>query len=172
MFIFLSCVFFLMWTIKNVFIEFVKILLLFHVFWFFGHEAWGILLGFPSRNQEYTPCTRRWNPNHWTVREVASSYTLIHHAVITKLRFWGYNKEYTRLNLCPQGACSCMKAILAERHSTLLQKHKEADSSGRLRPGGRALPSSLQGNLSHLCHFAQIPSPPPFIFTKSEKKKV
>lgn len=60
--------------------------------------------------------------------------------LLRKLCFWGYNKEYNRLNLCRQGACSCMKAIIVERHSTLLQKHKEADISVGLRAGGVALP--------------------------------
>ena len=37
-------IFFLMWTIFKVFIEFVTILLLpFFIFWFFDHEACGIL---------------------------------------------------------------------------------------------------------------------------------
>ena len=36
--------FFLMWTIYKVFIEFVTILLLFFMFWFFGNEACGILV--------------------------------------------------------------------------------------------------------------------------------
>ena len=34
--------FFLMWIILKAFIEFVTILLLFYVFWFFGHKACGI----------------------------------------------------------------------------------------------------------------------------------
>ena len=39
----------LMWTIFKVFIEFVTILLLFYVFfWFFGHEACGILAPRPG----------------------------------------------------------------------------------------------------------------------------
>ena len=41
-----------------VFTEFVKTLLLFHVFGF-GHEACGVSLGFPGRNQKYTPCSGR-----------------------------------------------------------------------------------------------------------------
>ena len=35
--------FFLMWIILKVLIEFVMILLLFYVFWCFGHKACGIL---------------------------------------------------------------------------------------------------------------------------------
>ena len=37
-----------MWTIIQVFIEFVTILLLFYVFWFFGHEAHGTLVPQPG----------------------------------------------------------------------------------------------------------------------------
>ena len=37
-----------MWTIFKVFIEFVKILLLFFMFWFFGPEACGILARRPG----------------------------------------------------------------------------------------------------------------------------
>ena len=42
-----------MWTIFKVFIEFVTILLLFYVFWFFGREACGILA--PRPGIEATP---------------------------------------------------------------------------------------------------------------------
>ena len=41
-FFFFKILFLLMWTIK-VFIEFVTMLLLFYIFWFFGHTACGIL---------------------------------------------------------------------------------------------------------------------------------
>ena len=49
-FVFLLCFFkkkdfFLMWTIFKVFNEFVKILLLLFMFWFFGHEACEIAKG-------------------------------------------------------------------------------------------------------------------------------
>ena len=37
-----------MWTIFKVFIEFVTILLLFYVFWLFGHETCGILAPSPG----------------------------------------------------------------------------------------------------------------------------
>ena len=42
-----------MWAIFKVFIKFVTILLLFYVFWFFGHEAYGILA--PRPGNEPTP---------------------------------------------------------------------------------------------------------------------
>ena len=59
-----------MWTIFKVFIEFVAALLLFfYVFWFFGHEACGILA--PRPGMEPTPpCIGRQSLNHWTPREV------------------------------------------------------------------------------------------------------
>ena len=37
-----------MWTIFKVFIEFATILLLFYIFWFFGHKACGILAPRPG----------------------------------------------------------------------------------------------------------------------------
>ena len=40
--------FFLMWTISKVFVEFVTILLLLFMFWFFGQEAWGTLSTCPG----------------------------------------------------------------------------------------------------------------------------
>ena len=40
-------IYFLMWTIFKVFVEFVTILLLF-MFWFFGHEACWILTPWPG----------------------------------------------------------------------------------------------------------------------------
>ena len=43
-FIFFKILFLLMWTILKVFIEFVTMLLLFYIFWFFGHRACGILV--------------------------------------------------------------------------------------------------------------------------------
>ena len=59
--------------IFKVFIEFVTILLLFHV-WFFGHEARGILAAKQGSNPH--PRTGRQtqlqNLNHWTARDVPS----------------------------------------------------------------------------------------------------
>ena len=58
-----------MWTICKVFIEFVTILLLFYVFWFFGHEACGNLSSL-TRGRTHSPCIGRQSLNHWTAREV------------------------------------------------------------------------------------------------------
>lgn len=37
-----------MWTMFKVFIQFVKTLLLFFMFWFFCHESYGILAALPA----------------------------------------------------------------------------------------------------------------------------
>ena len=52
-------IFFLMWTIFKVFIEFVTILLLFYVFSFFGCEACGILAPQPGMEPA---------PSHWEAK--------------------------------------------------------------------------------------------------------
>ena len=57
-----------MWTILKVFIEFVTILLLFHVliFWPEGMQDLSSL----TRDRTCTPCIGRRSLNHWTTREV------------------------------------------------------------------------------------------------------
>ena len=60
---------FLMWTILKVFIECVTILLLFFMFWFFGHKACRILVPWPG-TELTPPCTERGSFNHWTARGV------------------------------------------------------------------------------------------------------
>ena len=59
---------FLMWTIFKVFIEFVKISLLFYVLFFWLRGMWD--LSSPTWDWTCTPCTGRWSFNHWTAREV------------------------------------------------------------------------------------------------------
>ena len=54
-----------MWPIVKVFIEFVTILLLFHVLGFFDHQAYGLLA-----DQIHTSCIGRGSLSHWTIREV------------------------------------------------------------------------------------------------------
>ena len=56
-----------MWTILKVFIEFVTILLLFHVliFWPEGMQDLSSL----TRDRTCTPCIGRRSLNHWTARE-------------------------------------------------------------------------------------------------------
>ena len=71
--LFISFVFFkifLMWTIFKVFIEFVTILLLFYVL-FFWLQGMGDLSS-PARDRARTPCIERRSLNHWTAREVPS----------------------------------------------------------------------------------------------------
>ena len=60
-----------MWTIFKVFIEFVTILLLF-CFWFFDHEAGGMLVPGPGVETVCTPCIGKQSLNHWTTRLVRS----------------------------------------------------------------------------------------------------
>ena len=67
--------FFLLWIIFKVFIDFVTILLLLLssdflakiMFWFFGHEACGILA--PQLGTEPTPPALE-GVNHWTTRDI------------------------------------------------------------------------------------------------------
>ena len=61
-----------MHTIFEVFIEFVTILLLFHilVFWPQGHEG-----PYPTQDGTRTPCSGRQNLNYWTARGVSNSKT-------------------------------------------------------------------------------------------------
>ena len=54
-----------MWTIFKIFIEFVTMLPLFYVFWYFGQEACGILAPQPGI-EPTAPCIGRGNLNHWT----------------------------------------------------------------------------------------------------------
>ena len=63
------CVCVLVWTIFKVFLEFVTILLLFFMFWVFGHKACGDLSS-PTRVQTCVTCVRRQSLNRWTTREV------------------------------------------------------------------------------------------------------
>ena len=62
------CFSFLVWTIFKVFNELVTVLLLLFMFWFFGHEACGILA--PNQGSNLHPCMGRQNLNHWTTKEV------------------------------------------------------------------------------------------------------
>ena len=60
---------FLMWTIFKVFIEFVTILLLLFMFWFFGHKACEILVS--QSGIKPTPLALEGeSPNHWITREI------------------------------------------------------------------------------------------------------
>ena len=46
------------------------------VFWFFGHEACGILATQP-RTDPMPPCIGRQSLNYWTAKEVPTGYFLI-----------------------------------------------------------------------------------------------
>ena len=59
---------FLMRTIFEVFVEFVTILVLFHIVIFWPQGMWD--LGSPSRDGTWTPCIGRRSLNHWTTRDV------------------------------------------------------------------------------------------------------
>ena len=60
--------FLLTWIVFEVFIEFVTILLLFHVLAFWPRGMWD--LSSPTRGQTWTLCFGRQSLNHWTTREV------------------------------------------------------------------------------------------------------
>ena len=57
-----------MWTIFEVFVEFVAILLLFYVLVFWLQNMWD--LRSLIRDWIHTPFTGRWSLNHWTTREI------------------------------------------------------------------------------------------------------
>ena len=61
-------IFFLMWAIFKVFIEFVTYCFCF-TFWFFWQHGMSDLSS-PTRNPICTPCIGRWSVNHWLSREV------------------------------------------------------------------------------------------------------
>ena len=61
-------IFYKMWTIFKVFIEFVTILLLFHVLVFWQQGVWD--LSSPTRDRNRTLCTGRWMLNPWNARDV------------------------------------------------------------------------------------------------------
>ena len=66
-FFFKICI--LMWTIFKVFIEFVAILFPFYISFLFSFfwGPWGMWdLSSLTGNWTHTPCTGRWNLNHWT----------------------------------------------------------------------------------------------------------
>ena len=65
---FLFLLFCLMWTIFKVFIEFVTILLLFHVLVFWPRGMWD--LSSLTRDWTCTPSAGRQSLNHWTAREI------------------------------------------------------------------------------------------------------
>ena len=61
--------FFLCGPFFEVFIEFVTTpLVFFNALAYWPQSMWD--LSFPTRNRTHTPCTGRWNLNHWTTREV------------------------------------------------------------------------------------------------------
>ena len=62
------CFFFFVWIILKVFIEFVTILLLFHVLVFWPEGMWDLRC--PTRNQTHTPGIGRQSLSRWTSAEV------------------------------------------------------------------------------------------------------
>ena len=76
---------FLMWTIFKVFIDFVTILLLFCVLFFWPQGMWD--LSSPTRDRTCTPCIGRWSLNHWTTREVPGVHVFFQISVFV---FFGY----------------------------------------------------------------------------------
>ena len=57
-------IYFLMWTVFKVFIEFVTLLLLFYVLIFWPWGRWD--LSSPTRDRTCIPCSGRRSLNHWT----------------------------------------------------------------------------------------------------------
>ena len=67
----------LMWTVFKVFIEFVKILLLFYVLGLGLWTVWG--LSPLTRALTHTRCVGRWSLNHWAARRVSRFLFLLFH---------------------------------------------------------------------------------------------
>ena len=66
-------IFFLMWTIFKVFIEFATILLLIYVLFFWPRGTQD--LNSPTRDGTQGLCSGSWSLNHWTTREVPVDVT-------------------------------------------------------------------------------------------------
>ena len=64
--------FWCVWTIFKVFIEFVIILLLFHILVFWLWSTWD--LSSPTRNWTLICCSGRWSLSHWAAREALEFY--------------------------------------------------------------------------------------------------
>ena len=74
-----------MWTLFNIFIEFVTILLLFfYVLVFWPRGMWD--LSSPTRDRTHTRCIGRWSPNHWTAREVPVDFLMM--AILICVRWY------------------------------------------------------------------------------------
>ena len=86
-----------MWTICKVFIEFITILLLLFMFWFFWPQGMWDLCS-PTRDQTYIPCIGRQSHNHWTVREVPNLFK-IKYSVVTD---WTQLEQLSSLYLLPR----------------------------------------------------------------------
>ena len=61
-----------MWAIFKLFIEFVTILLLFYVLFFWPRGMWD--LSSPIGDRTHTPCIGKQGLIHWTAREVPLVY--------------------------------------------------------------------------------------------------
>ena len=85
--------FFLMWPLLKVCIEFVTILLLFYVLVLWPRGMW--YLSSPTRDRTCTPCIGLLN--HWTTRDL--SFVIDHHLIYIFL----INKSQKTSLLCTQG---------------------------------------------------------------------
>ena len=94
--LFLVClffkVFFLMWTIFKVFIEFVTILLLLYVLVFWPRGMWD--LSSPTRDRTRTSCIGRRSLNHWTAREVPEN------SFVKEVQLWVHVQEIHWFTTC------------------------------------------------------------------------
>ena len=63
-----------MWTVFKVFIEFVTILLLFYVLFFWPRGMWDLIS--PTRDRTCTLCIGRQSLNRWTAREIPERFLL------------------------------------------------------------------------------------------------
>ena len=83
-----------MWTIFNMFIEYVTLLLLCYVLVFCLQGTWD--LSSPIWDQTLTPCIGRWNLHHWTTREVPQiSFLFTFSPLSISVTYWNLNTAGT-----------------------------------------------------------------------------
>ena len=94
--LFFFSIFFLMQTIFKVFIEFVTVLLLLLMFWFFTvRHVWD--LSSPTRDQTQTPCIGRQSFNHCSARKVPQCSFAFSPFTKKKMRYLSQNIRLGKL---------------------------------------------------------------------------
>ena len=114
-----------MWTIFKVFIEFITILLLFYVFFFWSQGTWD--LSSPTKDWTCTPCIGKWSLNHWTTREVPKIWFFIHpptHPTVSGMIGSVLCMQWIWASLCCQVAYRILHQISRSVVSDSLRPHE------------------------------------------------